>query len=190
MNEFEEAFHMFQILGECRGNYRNAAEIFNDRFPKPQKSHMKFFRLKNRFFRNGCVKVKRNKLATITNEENSINITTYVRLHLHASCRQISRESGMSVGSVINILHEYKFHPYYMHQDLRGNDFLNRVNFYNWILRKIDRNPLFLFSLMFSDECTFTITGQCNRHNMHYWSEINPYWMRQIPHQHPWSLNV
>lgn len=47
MTEFEEVFHMFLILDEYRGNYGDAAEIFNDRLPnQPRKSHMKYFRLK------------------------------------------------------------------------------------------------------------------------------------------------
>lgn len=193
MNKIEEAFYMFLILGECHGNYRHAARMFSVRFPdQPQKSHMSFHRLKTRFLRSGSIHLSRNKPATVVNEENEINVMAFVMNNPHAGCRQISRESGVSVGTVINILHKHKFHPYHMslHQDLRGNDFMNRVHFCNWVQRKMDRDPLFLFNVMFSDECTFKNTGELNRHNMHYWSQANPHWMRQIPFQHPWSLNA
>jgi len=43
---------------------------------------------------------------------------------------------------------------------------------------------------MFSDEANFNNQGQINRHNYHYWSNQNPYWHRQIRHQHQWSFNV
>jgi len=36
-----------------------------------------------------------------------------------------------------------------------------------------------------SDKVLFANTGQVNRYNMHYWSDINPYWMRIVSHQHP-----
>jgi len=41
-----------------------------------------------------------------------------------------------------------------------------------------------------SDEATFHNTGQLNRHNSHYWSVENPYWYREVNHQHHWSLIV
>ncbi|EZA55092.1 hypothetical protein X777_05364 [Ooceraea biroi] len=25
---------------------------------------------------------------------------------------------------------------------------------------------------------------------MHYWAEDNPHWLRQVQHQHPWTVNV
>ena len=56
-----------------------------------------------------------------------------------------------------------------LHQDLYGNDFLRRVNFYNWIRRKMRTNVSFLSYVLFSDEANFANTGNVNRHNMHYW---------------------
>ena len=31
--------------------------------------------------------------------------------------------------------------------------------------------------------------GNMNSHNMHYWANENPRWMRTVPFQHPWSVN-
>lgn len=33
---------------------------------------------------------------------------------------------------------------------------------------------------MFSDEAGFRSTGQLNRHNCHYWSVVNPHWVREV----------
>lgn len=54
----------------------------------------------------------------------------------------------------------------------------------------IRENPNFLSRIFWTDEATFSSTGGVNLHNMHYWSEQNPHWMRQVEHQNRWSLNV
>jgi len=41
-----------------------------------------------------------------------------------------------------------------------------------------------------TDESTFSSAGGVHLHNMHYWSENNPHWMRQVTHQSRWRLNV
>ena len=47
----------------------------------------------------------------------------------------------------------------------------------------------FLIHVLFSDEANFANTENVNRHNMHYWANENPRWMRTVPFQHPWSIN-
>ena len=76
-----------------------------------------------------------------------------------------------------------------LHQDLYGNDFLKRVNFCNWIRRRMRTGVSFLSHVLFSNEANFANTGNVNRHNMHYWANENPRWMRTVPFQHPWSVN-
>ena len=76
-----------------------------------------------------------------------------------------------------------------LHQDLYGNDFLKRVNFSNWIPRKIRTDVSFLSHVHFSDEANFANTGNVNRHNIHYWTNEIPRWMRTVPFQHPRSVN-
>ena len=55
-----------------------------------------------------------------------------------------------------------------LHQDLYGNDFLKRVNFCNWIRRKMHTDVSFLSHVLSSDDASFANTGNVNRHNMHY----------------------
>ena len=47
----------------------------------------------------------------------------------------------------------------------------------------------FLRHVLFSDEANFANAGNVNRHNMHYWTNENPQWMRTVPFQHQWSVN-
>ena len=112
-------------------------------------------------------------------------------LNPHASSKQMEKTSGICQRSVIKVLHQHKFHSYRMslHQDLYGNDFLKRVNFCNWIRRKMCTDFSFLSHVLFSDEGNFANTGNVNRHNIHYWTNENPRWMRTVPFQHLWSIN-
>ena len=47
----------------------------------------------------------------------------------------------------------------------------------------------FLSHVLFSNEANFANTGNVNRHNMRYWANENPRWMRTVRFQYPWSVN-
>lgn len=83
-------------------------------------------------------------------------------------------------------------HPYHivLHQALNDTDYDQRLNHCHWLLNMIRENRNFLSRILWTDEATFSSTGGVNLHNMHYWSEQNPHWMRQVEHQNRWSLNV
>ena len=119
------------------------------------------------------------KSRTILNENNAAAILAFAALNPHANSRKMEKKSGMSQRSVLRILHQHNFHPYRMslHQDLYGNDFLKRVNFYNWIRRTMRTDVSFMSHVLFSDEANFANTENVNRHNMHYWAIENPRWM-------------
>ena len=62
MNDFQEYFDMFMVLGECHKHYINAQDLYVARYlDMQQKSHMAFKRLANRFCRFGTVKQTRVK---------------------------------------------------------------------------------------------------------------------------------
>ena len=88
----------------------------------------------------------------------------------------MEKKSGISQRSVLRILYQHKFYPYRMslHQDFYGYDFLKRVNFCNWIRRKMHTDLSFLSHVLFFDEANFANTGNANRYNMHYWANKNP----------------
>ena len=103
----------------------------------------------------------------------------------------MEKKSGISQRSVLRILHQHKFHSYRMslHQYLYGSDFLKRINFCYWICRKMRTDVSFSIHVLFFYEGNFANTGNVNRHNMHYWANENPRWVRTVPFQHPWSVN-
>ena len=114
---------------------------------------MAFNRLAGRFCSLCIVKQTRVKRRPIVNENNVAAIIAFAALNSHASSRKMEKKSGISQRSVLRILQQHKFHPYRMslHQDLYGNDFLNRVNFCNWIRRKMRTDVSFSSHVLFSD---------------------------------------
>ena len=71
----------------------------------------------------------------------------------------MEKKSGISQRSVLGILHQHKFHPCRMslHQDLYGNDFLKRVNFRNWIRKKMRTDTHFWVMCFFLIKLTSQI---------------------------------
>ena len=67
-----------------------------------------------------------------------------------------------------NILKSINFHLYKVHlvQELNKDDPDRRVEFCEIMMDRIDRDPLFLYNTVFSDEATFTLKGEVNRQNL------------------------
>lgn len=189
-----EKIEMIFIYGECRRNVVDAVALYAHRFPnRNTPSRSSFYRVVNGFRENGNVaSTKRTRRATVTGEDNEIGVLAAVAHNPHVSSRAISRDSGISQRSVLRILHRHKFHPYHvsLHQELHGDDFVNRMTFCQWAREKIQEDENFFRRVLFSDESGFTNHGQVNRHNMHFWSVHNPRWLREVEHQRPWSVNV
>lgn len=90
------------------------------------------------------------------------------------------------------ILKQLQMYPYRAeeHQKLYYQDFERRTIFCTWALQKIIEQPDFSQNVLFTDEATFSNTGGINKHNCRYWATENPHWLREIPHQYQWKLNV
>jgi len=189
----EEKIEMIYIYGESRRNFDDAVNLYAERFPDKVRSRSSFVRVIKQFSTEGSVKQKkRTRAATVCGENNQVAVLAAIAHNPHASTREISHQSGISRMSVWRILKLHKFHLYHvsLHQELEGNDFQNRLTFCHWAVHQIQANQNFFARVLFSDESTFTNHGEVNRHNMHYWSEENPHWIREVNHQRPWSVNV
>ena len=58
------------------------------------------------------------------------------------------------------------------------------------MMDRIDRDPLFLYNTVVSDEATFPFKGEVNRQNCRYWSDTNPDCMLESHTQYPPKINV
>ena len=189
---FSEYVDMLLVLGECHRNYRRAAILFEERY-SIRKSHMAFKRLEMRLRNTGRVSnISRTRAAPVVNEVNRNIVLNIIEGDHEVSSRQISADTGISQRSVLRILHKNKWHPYHVTliHDLSTQDFHLRKEFCIWIQNKIRRSRSFLKNVLFSDEAIFRSNGNVNRHNLHYWSQDNPRWSRNVDNQHRWSLNV
>lgn len=184
---------MVLVYGEAGRNLEDAVNLYAERFPDRIRSRTSFYRTVKQFTTTGSVEQKkRTRRARVTGEDNVVAVLAAVAHNPHASTREIARDSGLSLGSVWNILQRHNYHPYHvsLHQELHGVDFQNRLTFCQWAREQIQQNPNFFRYVLFSDEACFTNHGTVNRHNTHYWSVENPHWLRQVEHQRPWSVNV
>lgn len=75
-------------------------------------------------------------------------------------------------------------------QELSPNDFVKRQRFCEWSLNKLQQDPNFFHYVLFSDEATFHKNGSVNKHNLHYYDDRNPNFIRTVDSQHRWSINV
>lgn len=67
---------------------------------------------------------------------------------------------------------------------------LRWLQFCEIMMQRIDADPNYLFSIIYSDEATFQLNGHVNRHNCRFWSDENPRWMSEARAQYPRKLNV
>ena len=65
-----------------------------------------------------------------------------------------------------------------MVQELKPTDFPKRVEFCQFIQEKLHEDNNFLDKILFSDGARFSKNGAVNRHNCHYYSQVNPRWIR------------
>ncbi|OXU31740.1 hypothetical protein TSAR_007917, partial [Trichomalopsis sarcophagae] len=75
-------------------------------------------------------------------------------------------------------------------QELQFEHFQHRIVFCQWALQMIENDPDFFNFVLFSDEAKFQSDGELNRHDCHYWSDVNPHWVRTVNHQRHWSIMV
>ncbi|OXU29200.1 hypothetical protein TSAR_003541 [Trichomalopsis sarcophagae] len=174
-----------QGYGKYRGVYVRAAALYAERYPN--RRHPTYITIRDltnraregRLYRERCRHEYENDNCVLT-------VLAVIHLNPHISSREIERQHGVLKSTVLKILKAQRYHAYHITliQELTLRYFAQRLQFCQWALPE-----LFTF-VMFSDEATFKNTGELNRHNCHYWSDVNPLWHRTVDNQHRWSLNV
>lgn len=186
---------MLAVYFQCFENALLAEREYTFRYPERRhRSRNVFRRLAIRLRETGSVRpipvpIRRRPVRS---EDNIINVLAYVQVNPHLSIRNISLDLGISSIAVFRILRDFKLHPYHvvLHQALSDTDFDRRLDYCSWLRDMCNENRQFLSLILWTDEATFTSCGKVNLHNMHYWAEANPHWMREVDHQNRWSVNV
>lgn len=127
-----------------------------------------------------------------TSEERQMEVAQSFVETPHLSVRKASQQLERSKMSVFRNLKIAKFHPYkiHLHHKMNEDDSDRRLEFCENMMERIVQNPNFQSLIVFSDESTFQLNGEVNRHNCRYWSNENPHWLRESHTQYPQKLNV
>lgn len=187
---------MMRGWGELQRGYKAVRQLFNANFRGRNNAISKttVIRTIQRFEDTGSVKdrPRSGRSKTATNEDKSLEVLQSFVEDPHTSINRVSQENEISFGSVHKILKLNKWHPFKMSlvHELSEDDYDRRMEFCETLMAMIIENPELLDNIVFSDEATFELTGNVNRHNLRYWSSDNPHWMRENHTQYPQKINV
>lgn len=110
-------------------------------------------------------------------DANSDAVMDAVQKDPTVSTRRLSAELDISQTTVCRILKKNEMHPYkpIYSQFLCDGDEDRRLQFCEQMQNKFAQDPAFLRKMTFSDECVFSLNGNVNKHNVHYWCSENPH---------------
>lgn len=189
----DEIIDIIISYGAAGNNARAAAIHYANRFPlRRHPNHATILDLLRRGRGGFLHRQRRNRRYDDPDDPEILTVLGMVFMNPHISQRRICRTLNMTYGTVNRILKANHFHAYHisLHQALTENDAQGRVRFCRWAQEQIVRDRQFFNRVMFSDEATFKNDRTINRHNCHYYSRTQPYYVREIDYQHRWSLNV
>lgn len=191
IQERVEIVKLFYRNQECA---RATARLFTEIHPDKPIRHKYVLDIVQKFSETGSVANRKHQRHGIINDEaTSVAVLGHVALMENTqSIRKVARESGFSTTSVFRILHKHKYHPYKIKlvHELNEDDFDRRLEFCELFSNRIENNEHLLYNICFSDESTFFLNGYVNKHNCRFWSDENPFLIREDHTQRPQKLNV
>ncbi|EFN89877.1 hypothetical protein EAI_00748, partial [Harpegnathos saltator] len=126
------------------------------------------------------------------NEEKRLDVLQTFIEGPNSTINRAAQTHDIAPKSVWRILKKNKFHPYKLQyvQELQDGDVERRIGFCERMMALIDVRPMFPYQIVFTDEATFTLTGEVNNQNFRFWSDENPNWVRETHTQYPQKINV
>lgn len=120
---------------------------------------------------------KRGRPKIRTSEENQEKIINLINLDPTSSSRRLSSVLNLSQSSVNRITKKAlllkPYRPRLIHQ-LSEDDYDRRVEFSERFIAMHDADPKLIDSIWWSDESSFNLAGEVNRHNCVYYATENP----------------
>ena len=187
---------MMRGWGDQQRGYKTVTRLFNENFRNENNRISKSTVISTiqRFEETGSVKnrLRSGRRKTATNNDKALDVLQSFVEDPHISINRVAQEHEIGYASVSKILKLNKWHPYKLHlvQELSEDDFDRRIEFCDLMMEMIVDDSLLLNNIVFSDEATFELTGNVNRHNSRYWSNDNPHWKRDNHTQYPQKVNV
>jgi len=132
---------MIHILGEAGSNYSAAKRLYAESYPKRRHPCRKTIKFIERAQQSSFKKIRKKS------EPNAANsLVGCTVLNPYISIGQIERQHSISKSTANRILKINRFHRYHIHliHHLEPKDFKRRLQFCNWALNQIQRNPHFI----------------------------------------------
>lgn len=188
-----EKVDMVFCYGEAKKNLHEAVRLFNDLHPQRPVCRTYLRDLVRKFETTFSVKdAPRSGRPPALDQDQQIDVLTDYLESPQQSIREVAEKHETTTFSVHKVLKTNKFHPYKIKlvHELNEDDFDRRMQFCETMQEKIAEDPYFVKKTCFSDECTFFLNGEVNRHNSRYWSPENPHLAHELYTQFPKKLNV
>ena len=127
-----------------------------------------------------------------TSEENIERVRQAFQRSPMKSIRTAARQLELPRSTVHKVLHKnLRLYAYkvQMLQALQPNGMPRRKEFAVNMLERISKDEAFLKRVCFSDEATFHVSGNLNKHNIRIWGSENPHASRELQRDSP-KVNV
>lgn len=150
---------------------------FRTKYGKPPPTRQSIYDWYERFESSGCVCKKKSTGRPSVTEEKIDSVRDVFVRSPGKSTRSASLELQIPQPTVWKILRKrLKMTPYKLQlvQSLNDNDKVVRKNFCQEMQHCLENDDTLFNRLIFSDECTFHISGKVNRHNVRVWGTENP----------------
>lgn len=150
---------------------RNTAAIFNQNHPGRGVllSPSTVSDTVNRFDSTGSIhdRKRTGRPRSAVNDEIATAVLAHTEYDPHSTLRSLSMATGVSTGSVWNILSKYRYHPYKMQilHKLKEDDYPHRLNFCNSFLNFTRQDQSFPSKILWTDESLFSLNGWINKQN-------------------------
>lgn len=190
-----ERVELVTLYSQPQNSVDDVCRIFFRKHPtKPKPSKTAVLKLFRKFMRSGSVADdhRSGRKKTSTGPEQQQLVVEAFRRNPRQSLAEVSLATGVEKTSVYRLAKLHHFHPYkiQLHQQLRPDDPSRRLTFCELILGELEEDPSLVDRILFSDECTFYINGEVNRHNCRYWCEQNPHVMHESHQQTTSKVNL
>ncbi len=188
----QERVEIVLLYGQYDRSYNATANAFNERHPEHNITRKAVSELIQKFMLTGSVSDKVRSGRPSTDELTEIAVLAQISINPQQSARDVADGQNLSRWSVHKVLKKHKFHPYKVKlvQELSEDDFDRRIEFCEVMSQRIESGAILSSCILFTDEASFSLNGEVNRHNCRYWAQENPHWYRAGHTQHPQRLNV
>lgn len=177
-NSIEE--RIFILEKSFQGDAPYVQTTFVEKFPgKVPPSRQAIHALKKKFRETGSVHdaKKSGRPVSVRSPQNKETVVQFYHENPGTSQVRASLQVQISRTSLRRIMKDLKlrlWRPRLVHA-LNEDDFDRRSQFSEWYVNVTEEDPSVEDRILWSDEATFHLNGQVNRHNSVYYAETNPH---------------